>query len=64
MLECSEPVCLLVRDPLLFPSPSVFLSEIKYSSDSTTGCRSISSCAFEFEFVLESKWFVDRKQLL
>ena len=48
----------------LVSTPSAFLSEIKYSSDSTTGCRSISSCAFEFEFVLESKWFVGRRQLL
>ena len=62
MLVCSEPVCLLVRDPLLFPSR--LCPYQKYSFDSVIGCRPILSHAFEFEFVLESKWFVDRRQLL
>ena len=62
MLECSEPVCLLVRNPLLFPSR--LCPYQKYSFDSITGCRSILSYVFEFESVLESKWLVDRRQLL
>ena len=62
MLECSEPARLLGRDPLLFPSR--LCPYQKYSFDSITGCRSILIYAFKFEFVLESKWFVDRRQLL
>ena len=51
MLAHSGPVCLLVRDPVLFPFRP-------YPH------RVFSLDIFEFEFGFESKSFVDRIQLL